>query len=98
MITAGSHRRTIFRHSSAIHPMIRAFVYMSGAGTSTSGPIPSAIAATNPRLSRSSSIGLSRFASTRTPPFAPPYGRSSTAHFIVIQNANARTSSASTDG
>ena len=49
-----------------------AFVPMSGAGMSLSGPITSWIASTKPRVTRSSSEGDSVFTSTAMPPFAPP--------------------------
>ena len=46
VITAGVFRRTIVSYSSTIQPMIRAFVFTSGAGMSRSGPIRSATART----------------------------------------------------
>ncbi len=44
------------------------------------------------------SSSLSFLGSQTTPPLAPPKGTSTTAHFHVIQDARARTSSGFTSG
>ena len=68
-------------------------VMTSGAGTSSSGPRFLAICLTQPLQSRSCSPRLSDRGSQTIDPFAPPSGRSTMAHFHVINIANARTSS-----
>ncbi len=96
--TPGMNARLIVVYWSSIQPMTIEFVYMSGAGTSTSGPMKSAIASMYPRASRSSSCSDSALESTVTPPLPPPNGRSSVAHLNVIQNASDWTSSTFTRG
>ena len=81
-----------------IHAIVCSFVFMSGAGTSFSGPMNSISSAVYRRVSRSSSPWLILFGSQITPPFAPPKGIFTTAHFHVIQLASARTSSRLTSG
>ena len=96
--TAGTEWPCIMLYVSMIHAMICASVPMSGAGTSSSGPISMPISAANRRVIRSSSRRLSARGSTITPPFAPPYGSPATAHFHVIHIESARTSSSETFG
>jgi hypothetical protein len=55
-------------------------------------------AAMKRRVIRRRSSLFSRFGSQTTPPFAPPNGMSTTAHFQVIHDASARTSSGETSG
>ena len=66
---------------------------MSGAGMSRSGPMIGAISAVKRRVRFSSSPRESSVGSTITPPFAPPNGMLTTAHFHVIHIASAFTSS-----
>ena len=79
-----------------IHAIVCGLVPMSGAGTSFSGPIRSMISAVYRRVILSSSPRVSVEGSQITPPFAPPNGMFTTAHFHVIQAASARTSSSET--
>ena len=79
-----------------IQAIMRWSVPMSGAGMSVSGPRMSWISSMNRRVSRSSSMTLSLWASTAIPPFAPPKGMFTTAVFQVIKDARLRTSSRST--
>jgi hypothetical protein len=55
-----------------IQAIVCAFVAMSGAGMSRSGPITLSSSVVMRRVSRSTSVGESSRALTRTPPFAPP--------------------------
>ena len=73
-------------------------VFTSGAGMSVCGPMVSPSSTTKRRVMRGSSLRLSFFGSQMIPPFAPPKGMSATAHFQVIHEASARTSSALTSG
>ncbi len=98
VMIAGVRALRILEYSSAIHPMIRWFVYTSGAGTSTSGPSTSANSRMYPRLSRCSSALESCLGSTVTPPFPPPNGIWTTAHLHAIQRARAFSSSRLTSG
>ena len=68
-------------------------VMTSGAATSSNGPRFLAICLTQPLQSRSCSPRLSDRGSQTTEPFAPPSGKSTMAHFQVINIAKARTSS-----
>jgi hypothetical protein len=81
-----------------IHAMCCGVVLTSGAGTSLSGPITSTSSAAYRRVIRSISEAESVLGSQVTPPFPPPNGRSTTAHFQVIQKASAVTSSSVTPG
>ena len=81
-----------------IHAMVCSLVFTSGAGTSFSGPRNSMISAVYRRVIRSNSPCDIVFGSQITPPFAPPNGIFTTAHFHVIQLASARTSSSVTSG
>ena len=81
-----------------IQAMTWALVLTSGAGMSRCGPISDPMRWVNLRVSRSSSPIDSVAGSQATPPFAPPYGMSTTAVFHVMSEASARTSSASTLG
>ena len=83
---------------SIIQAMIRSSVFTSGAGMSRSGPMKGRISLAYRRVSRSSSLSDRRLGSRRTPPFAPPYGMPTTAHFHVIHIASAFTSSTETSG
>ena len=85
-------------YSSYIQAISRGPVFTSGAGMSRCGPITSSIAETNERQSRSSSAIDSAFGSTRTPPFAPPNGTSSSAVFHVINAEKHRNSSRDASG
>ena len=80
------------------HAMTWALVPMSGAGMSTSGPTTGDSSVANRRVSASISLGLIARGSQATPPFAPPNGTSTSAHFQVIHMASARTSSRSAEG
>ena len=91
----GPNRR---EYSSAIHPMIFGLVLTSGAGTSTLGPIASAIARMKFRDRRSSSASDKRCGSTLTPPLPPPNGMFMSAVFHVISMAKQRISSRETFG
>ena len=83
---------------SIIHAIVCSFVAMSGAGMSVCGPITSTSSEVNRRVSRSSSGSDSARASQRMPPFAPPYGSRSSAHFHVIHVASAAHSPSDTSG
>jgi hypothetical protein len=76
-----------------IQAIVWAFVLTSGAGMSRSGPMSGLSSVVKRRVSPSTSRMLSFFGSTTTPPFAPPYGMLTTAHFHDIHIARARTSS-----
>ena len=78
---------------SMIHAMTRSLVLTSGAGMSDSGPSTLINAAVYLRVTRSSSVSESLVGSHTTPPFAPPNGIFTTAHFHVIHAAKALTSS-----
>ena len=69
---------------------------MSGAGMSSCGPMNGASSAVKRRVMRASSPCESMRGLQRTPPFAPPYGRRSNAHFHVIHIASAAHSPRST--
>ena len=81
---------------SIIHAIVCSFVAMSGAGMSSCGPMNGASSAVKRRVIRASSACDSSRALQRTPPFAPPYGRRSSAHFHVIHIASAAHSPRST--
>ena len=83
---------------SIIHAIVCSFVAMSGAAMSICGPITSTSSDVNRRVSRSISPIESVRTSQRMPPFAPPYGRRSSAHFHVIQVASAAHSPSETSG
>ena len=84
---------------SIIHAIVCSFVAMSGAGMSVCGPIVSTSSDVKRRVRRCELRGRERHAtSQRTPPFAPPYGRRSSAHFHVIQLASAAHSPSETCG
>ncbi len=83
---------------SIIQAIVWAFVPMSGAGMSESGPMMFWSSAVKRRVRRSSSPVESSRGSTVTPPFAPPNGTLTRAHFQVIHMARARTSSMSVRG
>lgn len=78
---------------SIIHAITCGFVPMSGAGMSWSGPMIGMISVVKRRVRFCSSPLLIVSGSTRTPPFAPPKGTLTTAHFHVIHIASARVSS-----
>ena len=81
-----------------IQAIVWALVFTSGAGMSRSGPMRSSISVVYRRVSVSSCCWLMVFGSQTTPPFAPPYGMPTTAHFHVIHIASALTSPSETDG
>src|SRR2546427_12862295 len=81
---------------SMIHAIVWLSVYTSGAGMSFSGPMMIEISDAYRRGMRSSSSFDISFGLQMTPPFAPPYGVPMTAHFHVIQQERARTSSRET--
>ena len=81
-----------------IQAMVWAFVPTSGAGMSESGPIIPSSSVAKRRVSASCSRGLISRGLQVTPPFAPPKGTFTSAHFQVIHIASARTSSRSVDG
>ena len=64
-----------------IQAMVWAFVFTSGAGMSRSGPMSGLSSVVKRRVRPSTSRIDSFFGSTITPPFAPPYGMLTTAHF-----------------
>ena len=80
------------------HPMTRASVFTSGAKMSRFGPMTPEMALVKLRVTASSSRGESAAGSRLMPPLAPPKGRSSRAHFQVINEESARTSSRSVSG
>lgn len=98
VITPGSSWRESSLYSSIIHAMCLLDVFMSGAGTSLSGPITSAIASMYLCYSLFSSASERFSGSTFTPPLAPPNGMSATAHFRVIHVLKAFTFSSFTVG
>jgi hypothetical protein len=81
---------------SIIHAIVCSFVAMSGAGMSRSGPIAPISSVVKRRVIRCTSPGASSRGLQRTPPFAPPYGRRSNAHFHVIHIASAAHSPSET--
>ena len=81
-----------------IQAIVCALVPTSGAGMSESGPMMPSSSVANRRVSASSSFELIVVGSHVTPPFAPPNGTSTSAHFQVIHMASARTSSTSVAG
>ena len=81
-----------------IHAITLSLVLTSGAGTSRSGPSQFTSSAVYLRVSLSNSPRDIFRGSQITPPFAPPNGMFTTAHFHVIQVASARTSSIDTSG
>src|SRR2546427_8013870 len=81
---------------SMIHAIVWLSVYTSGAGMSFSGPMMIEISDAYRRVMRSSSSFDISFGLQMTPPLAPPYGMAMTAHFHVIQQERARTSSRET--
>jgi hypothetical protein len=83
---------------SIIQAMVCSSVPMSGAGMSCDGPMIGMISDVYRRVTRCSSPREYWRGSNRTPPFAPPYGTSTRAHFHVIHIARARTSSSVTSG
>ncbi len=85
-------------YSSTIQAMTWALVFTSGAGMSSFGPMNRWIRSTKVRVRCSSSRGERSAGSQSIAPFAPPYGRSTTAVFHVMSEASARTSSRSTVG
>ena len=86
----------IMAYVSIIHAMVCAFVPMSGAGMSRSGPMMSMISDVKRRVMRSTSPSDNLVGSTTTPPLAPPNGMFISAHFHVINMASALTSSIET--
>ena len=70
----------------------------SGAGMSLSGLISIVISVAYRRVRCSSSSCDSSLGLTTTPPFAPPYGSPTTAHFQVMSMASARISLRVTSG
>ncbi len=83
---------------SIIQAMVWSFVAMSGAGMSSCGPMNGSSSDVKRRVSRSSSPWLIARGLQRTPPFAPPYGKRSRAHFHVIHTASAAHSPSVTSG
>jgi hypothetical protein len=81
---------------SIIHAMVCSFVAMSGAGMSSCGPMNGESSAVKRRVMRASSACERSRGVQRTPPFAPPYGSRSSAHFQVIHIASAAHSPRST--
>src|SRR4029453_6612443 len=88
----------LLEYSSAIQPMIFGVVLTSGAGTSTWGPITSAMARMKARDRRSSSASDSSLGSNWTPPLPPPKGMFISAVFHVIKAEKHRISSRLTFG
>ena len=81
-----------------IQAIVWALVPTSGAGMSESGPISTLSSVAKRRVSASVSRRLMARGSQVTPPFAPPKGTFTRAHFQVIHIASARTSSRSVEG
>ncbi len=96
--TSGTAWPTSIEYVSIIHAIVCSFVAMSGAGMSICGPITSTSSDVNRRVSRSSSGRDIARGSQRMPPFAPPYGRRTSAHFHVIHIASAAHSPSETSG
>jgi hypothetical protein len=74
---------------SIIQAIVCSFVAMSGAGMSSCGPMIGSSSDVKRRVIFCSSFGESSFGLQRMPPFAPPYGSRSSAHFQVIHIASA---------
>ena len=91
VMNPGKRPPWIFSNSSSIHSMCWALVITSGAGTSRIGPTSLGDRRTHPRQICSCSRVLRLWGSQMTPPFAPPRGMSTTAHFQVIHMDRART-------
>jgi len=89
---------TCIEYVSMTHAIVCESVPTSGAGTSRSGPKTSMSSAVYRRVILSSSPRDSLRGSQITPPLPPPNGMFMTAHFHVIQDASARTSSSVTPG
>ena len=83
---------------SIIQAIVCSFVAMSGAGMSCCGPITGRSSDVKRRVIPSSSRRESVRGLQRTPPFAPPYGSRSSAHFHVIHIASAAHSPSETSG
>ena len=88
--TSGTTWPISIEYVSIIHAIVCSFVAMSGAGMSVCGPISRTSSDVKRRVSRSSSRCDSACASQRMPPFAPPYGSRSSAHFHVIHDRERR--------
>src|SRR5438477_1754909 len=89
---------TCIAYVSITHAIVLSLVPTSGAGTSRSGPSQLANSAVYRRVKPSSSPRELLCWLQITPPFAPPNGISTTAHFQVIHAASALTSSRLTYG
>ena len=96
--TSGTACPISIEYVSIIHAIVCSFVAMSGAGMSVCGPISRTSSDVKRRVSRSSSRCDSACGSQRMPPFAPPYGSRSSAHFHVIHDASAAHSPSDTSG
>ena len=96
--TSGTTWPICIEYVSIIHAIVCSFVAMSGAGMSMCGPITSSSSDVKRRVRRSTSRGDSACGSQRIPPFAPPYGSRSSAHFHVIHVASAAHSPSDTSG
>src|SRR5947207_2721178 len=94
----GSSSPRIMASVSMSHAMTLPSVLTSGAGMSLSGPSSGEISSVYRRVMRSSSWSERWVGSHRTPPLAPPKGRSATAVLNVMLAASAATSRASTSG
>ena len=81
-----------------IHAITCSFVPMSGAGTSTSGPMILISSAVKRRVIDCSSFRDNVAGSQAMPPFAPPSGKPTNEHFHVIHIAKAETSPRLTAG
>ena len=98
MTTPGTGYPLCIDTVSMIQAITWAFVPTSGAGMSESGPTIGWSSVAKRRVRPSSSLPLMLVGSQLTPPFAPPNGTSTSAHFQVIHIASARTSSRSVWG
>jgi hypothetical protein len=96
--TPGTEKPRCIDTVSMIQAIVWALVPTSGAGMSESGPMMPSSSVAKRRVSASSSVELIEPGSHVTPPFAPPNGTSTSAHFQVIHIASARTSSMSVLG
>ena len=94
--TPGTAKPSAMLIVSMIQAISRPLVLTSGAGMSFSGPMMIDISEAYLLVILSISPTDIVFGLTIMPPFAPPYGTSTTAVFQVIQAARARTSSMST--
>src|SRR5207237_772682 len=95
---SGTACPTCIEYVSIIQAIVCSLVAMSGAGMSSCGPMIGSSSEVKRRVRPSISRAESERGSQRTPPFAPPYGSRSSAHFPVIHMASAAHSPSVTCG